>query len=139
MTARTSQHKPVRILVVDDNADAADSLKMILQLLDYEGETVYTGRAALEASKSYHPDVILLDLGLPDLDGYEVARQLKQDPQTERIPLLAVTGFADHAHLQQARLAHFAHHIVKPFSMEQLQRALATHCGASAPALAISS
>jgi CheY-like chemotaxis protein len=132
MNDLTTLHKPIRVLVVDDNTDAADSLKMILQLLDYEGETAYSGRAALEISKRARPDVILLDLGMPDLDGYEVARRLKQDPQTERIPLLAITGYADQAHLQQSRLSNFADHIVKPFSIEQLQKALAPLCNAKA-------
>src|SRR5205814_3084476 len=83
---------PRRVLVVDDNADAADSLAEYLATAGHEVRTAYAGQEALEAARAYRPEAVLLDIGLPGMDGYEVARRLRQEPGLERALLVALTG-----------------------------------------------
>jgi len=115
-TAKGSCH----VLVVDDNEDANDSLAV---LLGSEGHTVaqaYTGEAALELAASMLPDAILLDIGLPDLTGYEVARRLKADSRMKHAHIVAVTGYGQASDVQQARSAGCDAHLVKPADPEMV-------------------
>lgn len=113
-----------RLLVVDDNRDAADSLGMLLGLDGYEVSTAYTGQDAIAAAGSTRPEVCILDLGLPDLSGYEVARRLRKMPGLESMRLIALTGWGQEEHRQQALEAGFDHHLTKPVDPEQLSRLL---------------
>jgi signal transduction histidine kinase len=113
-----------RILVVDDNRDAADSLAMLLGLDGYEVSTAYTGRAALAKAASFRPQACILDLGLPDLSGYEVARHIRQIPGLESLRLIALTGWGQDEHRQRALDAGFDHHLTKPVDPAQLGRLL---------------
>lgn len=114
-----------RILVVDDNRDAARSLGMVLELLGHEVHLAFDGRTALKEAEAHCPEVIVLDIGLPGLDGYAVARQLRSQELTRNITLLALTGYAMEEDRRQALAAGFDHHLVKPVDTALLQKLLA--------------
>jgi PAS domain S-box-containing protein len=104
----------LRILIVDDNVDAADSTAMLLGLDGYETHSVHSARAALEVASSISPDVVLLDIGLPEMDGYEVARRLRSLPQGAPSMIVALTGYGQPADRERASLAGFDEFLVKP-------------------------
>lgn len=114
-----------RVLVVDDNRDAADMLVMTLQLFGHEVRAAYSGQTALETAVEYQPDVVLLDIGLPDMNGYEVARHLRQQPQTKDVRLIALTGYGQESDRQRSQDAGCEHHLVKPVDPHKLQELLA--------------
>jgi len=103
-----------RLLVVDDNRDAADSLAMLLKLQGHEVRVAHSGPAALEMTKTYTPDVVFLDIGMPGMDGYEVARRLRQQPGLESVVLAALTGWGQQEDRRRTAEAGFNHHLVKP-------------------------
>jgi CheY-like chemotaxis protein len=111
------------VLVVDDDADTADSTAALLTLWGHEARVCRTGWEALAAAPGFGPQVVLLDLGLPRMDGCEVARRLRQ--RMGAVVLAALTGYGDAPHAQQAREAGFDHLFVKPADPEELQRWLA--------------
>jgi CheY-like chemotaxis protein len=110
-----------RVLVVDDNVDAAESIGMILRISGYDVRCVYDGPSALEAARTYRPDVVVLDIGLPGMSGYDVARQLRQQPDFRRTPLVAVTGYGQDEDRRRSREAGFDHHLTKPVDPDALQ------------------
>jgi CheY-like chemotaxis protein len=114
-----------RLLIVDDNVDAADSLATLLGLSGHQVRTAYGGPAALEAVESYQPEVVLLDIGLPGLDGYEVARQLRRMPNGSAVTLVALTGYGQEDDRRKTHNAGFDHHLVKPVDPDELVRLLA--------------
>ena len=119
------QMPAARILVVDDNADAADSLGSLLQL---EGHTVlvtYTSADALAQLGGFKPEIVLLDIGLPEIDGYEIARRIKSSPEHRHMRLIALTGYGQADDRQRARASGFDDHLVKPVEFFALQRVLA--------------
>jgi signal transduction histidine kinase len=105
---------PSRVLVVDDNIDAADMIASLLELEGHQVATRYNAREALDCAVEFQPEVVLLDIGLPDLDGYEVARQLRRLPEMEKVVLVAVTGFGRESDRDKAFAAGFNLHLVKP-------------------------
>jgi PAS domain S-box-containing protein len=115
----------VRVLVVDDNVDVADMIVMLLQLFGHEAKAAYSGQSALETATEYKPDVVLLDIGLPDINGYEVARQMRRQPQTKDVRLIAMTGYGQDSDRQRSQEAGCEHHLVKPVDPEKLQDLLA--------------
>lgn len=116
---------PRRILVVDDNRDAAESLTMLLQLDGHDVRTVSDGRTALAAAASFAPEIALLDIGLPGMDGYEVAAGLRAQPGGDRMVLVAVTGYGRAEDRQRAREARFDHYLLKPIDFGALAEILA--------------
>ncbi len=116
----------LRILVVDDNADSAESMAMLLHLQGYETRSALDGPAALEAAQVFRPELILLDIGLPGMDGYEVTRRLRTQPHMDKTVLVAMTGYGHQRDYLQAKAAGFDHHLVKPVDPEALQRVLAS-------------
>jgi CheY-like chemotaxis protein len=122
-----------RVLVVDDQPVNADSLAMVLELEGLEVETAYDGRAALEAAGRFRPHVVLLDIGMPKLDGYEVCRRLRAGPDGRRMTLIALTGWSRSDDLERAREAGFDHHLSKPVETDRLLRLLASIVTAGAP------
>jgi signal transduction histidine kinase/CheY-like chemotaxis protein len=114
-----------RILIVDDNEDGARSLAMLLRLQGHEVRVANDGPAALEVARSDPPDLILLDLGMPGMDGYEVARRLRQEPRLEGVVLAALTGWTQNEDRRRTLEGGFDAHLVKPISLEQLQELLA--------------
>jgi signal transduction histidine kinase/ActR/RegA family two-component response regulator len=115
-----------RVLIVDDNRDAAASMAMILELMGHEVETAHDGLAALEAAAAFRPDVMLLDIGLPKLNGYEVARSLRQQPWGEQVILIAVTGWGQEEDKRRALEAGCNYHLTKPIDPDGLEKLLAT-------------
>jgi CheY-like chemotaxis protein/two-component sensor histidine kinase len=112
-----------RILIVDDNTDAADSLAMILNMDGHRAEPVYDARTALERVGAFAPEIILLDIGLPGMDGYEVARRLRASGSPAQI--VALTGYGRLEDVEKAKAAGFDAHLVKPVDVQQLLRRLA--------------
>jgi CheY-like chemotaxis protein len=119
-----SKASPRRVLIVDDNEDAANSLAMILKLSGHETASVYTAMDALERAVSFRPDVVLLDIGLPGMDGYEVAQKMRELPGLADIRLVAVTGYGRSDDRLRARDAGFDDHLTKPVEFAVLDRAL---------------
>jgi PAS domain S-box-containing protein len=113
-----------RVLVVDDNHDAADSLGMLLQFLGAEVKVVHDGPAALEAVREFKPAVVLLDLGMPGMNGLEVARRMREDPQANGTTLVALTGWGQREDRRRTREAGFDYHLVKPADVGTLQSIL---------------
>jgi CheY-like chemotaxis protein len=122
---------PQRILVVDDNVDAARSLAMLLRSLGHETRVVHDGAEALRAVPEYRPQIVLLDIGMPGLDGYEVARRLRAMDGGEALRIVAVTGWGQEADREKSRAAGFDLHLVKPVEPRELVRVLDERGGAS--------
>jgi DNA-binding response OmpR family regulator len=112
------------VLVVDDNRDAANVLALLLEVWGYQPLVAYRGDVALEVAATQSPHVVLLDIGLPDLDGHEVARRLRRLPGLEKALLVAVTGHGGEEDLCRARETGFDHYLLKPFDPEELLRLL---------------
>jgi signal transduction histidine kinase len=116
--------KRFRILVVEDNRDAADSLRFLLELYGCEVAVAYTGPDGVQVAERWQPDVVLCDIGLPGLDGYGVASQLRHNPSTSKARLIAVTGYGTDDDKQRSREVGFDAHLVKPVDPDVLQRVL---------------
>jgi PAS domain S-box-containing protein len=120
-----------RILVVDDNQDAADSLGLLLETLGAAVRVVYDGPSALETVASFQPEVMLLDLGMPRMDGYETARRLRESPAGQDLLLIALTGWGQDEDRRRTKAAGFDHHLVKPVDFDSLQALLAGDGGSA--------
>jgi PAS domain S-box-containing protein len=120
-------HPPhgLRVLVVEDNVDMARSLALLLKKAGCETQVVHDGAAALEVANSFPPQVVLLDIGLPGLDGYEVARRFRADPQHAHVRLIAVSGYGQLQDQKRSKDAGFNHHLVKPVAFDALLATLA--------------
>ena len=119
-----------RILVVDDNRDSADSLATLLRLVGHDVCTVHDGRQALVVAATYRPDLVLLDIGLPGMDGFAVARHMRSQPELAGVVLVALTGYGTEEDRRQSQSAGFNHHMVKPIhfdALNELVTALETH------------
>ena len=116
---------PLRVLVVDDNIDAAVMLAMLLEVAGHEVMVEHDARAALARAHAAGPQVCLLDIGLPEMDGKELARRLRADAATRDAILVAVTGYGQDSDREQIMAAGFDHHLVKPVDMERLEAILA--------------
>jgi signal transduction histidine kinase/DNA-binding response OmpR family regulator len=118
---------PCRVLVVDDNRDSADSLAMLLKIAGYLPQLAYDGKSALELANVDRPDIVLLDIGLPGIDGYEVARRLRANEATKSAFLVAISGYGRDESRELSESAGFNHHFVKPVVLEELLATLKTH------------
>ena len=116
----------LKILVVDDNVDAAATLETLLSLWGHEIMTAHDGLGALEAAATFHPDIILLDIGLPGLNGYEVAQRLRSDGALSKTVLIALTGYGQEEDINKAREAGFDYHLTKPVDMNRLHQLIQT-------------
>ncbi len=115
-----------KVLVVDDNVDAAQSLAVLLEMTGHAVSLAYDGPTALRAAIDERPDVLLLDIGLPGLDGFEVAQRIRQQPALEGLVLVALTGYGQEADRQRALDAGFDHHLVKPADIDEIEKILLT-------------
>jgi CheY-like chemotaxis protein len=106
-----------RVLVVDDNPDAADTTQLLLEIRGHVVMTAYDGRSALEVAVTFRPEVVLLDIGLPDLDGFELAKKLRQVPNARDAVLVALAGWDEPAYWVRAYEDGFAAHVTKPFDL----------------------
>jgi DNA-binding response OmpR family regulator len=123
MTPEVGDCGRLRVLVVDDDRDAADSLATLVELWGHDARIRYDAASAFEGACSYRPHVVLLDIGLPKIDGHQLAREIRQHAGKEAI-LIAVTGYADEAHRSRCESA-FDHYLVKPAPLEEVERLLA--------------
>jgi CheY-like chemotaxis protein len=115
----------VRILVVDDNVDAAESLGVLLRASGHAVWLAHDGEAALAVSVAQSPQVVLLDIGLPLLDGYEVAKQLRQQPGQAHVVIVAITGYGQARDRDLSAIAGFDHHLLKPLDLVSIENILA--------------
>ena len=122
----------LRILVVDDNRDAADSLAMLLRTTGNDIRTAYDGLEAVQVASEFRPDVVLLDIGLPKIDGHEVAQRIRKESWGRQMCLMAVTGWSDETDRARSRAAGFDHHLVKPLDPGHLAQLLVS-VGRSTP------
>lgn len=113
-----------RILVVDDNHDSAESLARLLQLMGHEIAIAYDGLSAMDSAQAFLPEVVLLDVGLPGLDGYEVARRIRAEPWGKTMTLIAATGWGQAEDRRRSRAAGFDYHMVKPVDLDELGKVL---------------
>lgn len=122
--ATTEPTKPIRILVVDDNQDSADSLGLLLKLLGNEVRVAHDGLAAVDLADEFQPRVVLLDIGLPTLNGFEAAERIRQLPWGKQAIMIAVTGWGETVDRQRSKKAGFDYHLVKPVDPDVLTRLL---------------
>jgi signal transduction histidine kinase len=116
--------QPRRVLVIDDNQDAADSTAMLLGVLGAQPHVAYDGESGLAALKTWRPDLVLLDLGMPGMDGFEVARRIRADAETATLPVVALTGWGQEQDRRRTQAAGFDRHLVKPADPQALQAVL---------------
>lgn len=116
---------PQRVLIIEDNVDAADTLCEVLSLGDHEVEVAYNGPDGLAKARTFKPALVLCDIGLPGMDGYEVARAFRADEELSRVCLVALTGYALPEDLERARNAGFERHLAKPPRLQALESLLA--------------
>ena len=116
----------LRVLVVDDNVDTVTTLALLVKETGHDVRTAYDGSSVLEAALDYRPNVVLLDIGLPGLNGFEVAKKLRQQPALQNTVLVAMTGYGQKSDRQRSKEAGFDHHLVKPGDFGKLLQILAT-------------
>lgn len=121
--------RPLRVLVVDDNLDALLSLAMLLRISGHEVRTASDGMAAVQEALEHLPEVMLLDIGLPGLNGYEVAKRIRQEPSLKGVVLVALTGYGQESDRRISQEAGFDHHLVKPADFGKLEEILASVSG----------
>lgn len=121
--------RPLRVLVVDDSQDTTELLGTLLEMAGHSIQVAHTGPSALEAAAAFRPDAIILDIGLPGLDGYQVAQRLREDPALKSVTLIAATGYGQEEDLRRSREVGFDQHLVKPIDPGELQRLLAELAG----------
>jgi CheY-like chemotaxis protein len=111
---------------VDDNVDSAESMALLLRLDGHEVRLAHDGEAALEEARSFKPDVVFLDLNLPKMDGYEVARRLRKEPAMSGMALVAITGYGHEEERRRTREAGFHSHLLKPVDFDTLRELLSS-------------
>jgi two-component system CheB/CheR fusion protein len=115
-------HQSRRLLLIDDNVDAVESLALLLSADGHQVRTAYEGTTALALAEDFHPDLVILDIGLPGMDGYEVAREIRSRPTIGSPTLVALTGYGQQEDRKRARAAGFDHHFIKPADVRALQK-----------------
>ena len=123
----------LRILIVDDNRDGADSLSKMLQLMGNDTRTAYDGKEAIDAAGNFRPDVVLLDIGMPKLNGYDACRHIRGQPWADNVVIFAMTGWGQDEDRRRSHEAGFDHHLVKPVEPRTLMNMLASLSRSSPP------
>lgn len=135
MRGTNPQFRPVnkclRVLIADDNQDAADSLAFLVRIWGHDARVAYDGEAALALARRFRPQVALLDIGMPRMDGYELCRRMRGDRRLAESVLIALTAYSDEETLSRGRAAGFDHHLVKPAEPARVQLLLNQVRGAS--------
>src|SRR5262249_14738110 len=115
-----------RVLIVDDNVDSAESMAVLLRFQGHEVRLAYDGQAALEEAHAFRPEVMFLDLDLPKVDGYEVARRLRLEPAMRDMTLVAITGYGQEEDRQRTQAAGFQSHMIKPVDFDEIEELLSS-------------
>ena len=118
-----------RVLIADDNRDAADTMGMLLELGGHEVIIAHSGNQALQLGREHRPDVVILDIGMPDLNGYDVARTARNEEWGKSAYLIALTGWGQAEDKERARLAGFDRHLTKPVDPDLVEEILKQHMG----------
>ena len=126
-TLATAPVQRRRVLIVDDNQDAAESMALLLNVTGHEAHVAFDGRMAIKAIQSCRPEVVRMDIGLPGMDGYEVARQVRSDHTLDAMLLVALTGYCQAEDRDRSLQAGFNVHLVKPAALEDLEHVLSLH------------
>ena len=113
---------PLRVLVVDDNVDAANALRYLLENDGHEVKVAGDGPAGLALARDFRPDFLLLDIGLPRMNGYEIAKQVREDKTLCNVTIIAITGYGQANDRARASAAGFDHHLTKPVELQSLQQ-----------------
>ena len=121
-------HQGCRILVVDDVRTLTQLLEMFLSRRGFQVQTVNDSRTAVQAAIDFLPTVVLLDINMPFLDGYEVARRIRQQPGIQSVPIISITSHNDDVHHRRSAEAGIGHHLTKPCSFSELETLLRQHC-----------
>jgi two-component system OmpR family response regulator len=130
-SASSGSPKPRRVLLVDDSVDAAEAMSMLLETLGHEVRTMHDGPSALAMVDEFAPDVVILDIGLPGMNGFEIARELRTREATRNVLMIALTGYGDASDRRQAHEAGFDHHLVKPVSFTTIENMIIDRFGDS--------
>jgi PAS domain S-box-containing protein len=127
-TTVATTERPARVLVVDDNVDLARGLARLLEIHGHHVQIAYDGPAGVDKAKEWRPEFVLLDIGLPGIDGYQVASLLRQDPNTKDAVIIAISGYGQDEDRHRSKQAGFNHHLVKPISASDLIKVLEKPC-----------
>jgi CheY-like chemotaxis protein len=119
--------KARRVLIIDDNVDAASLLSMVVSAYGHQAEVANNGRAGLQIAQDFHPDIVFLDIGMPEMSGYDVAVALRQLPTLAHVYIAAVTGWNDASTRAQVISAGFDLHLTKPAAVESILDVLVRH------------
>lgn len=114
----------MRVLIIEDNQDAAEILREVLEMYEHEVAVAHSGPDGVETARAFHPQVVLCDLGLPGMNGYEVASTLRRDPETKEAHLVALTGYSQAEERARAHASGFEVHLTKPVGLDDIQRLL---------------
>ncbi len=117
---RSTNMPGLKIIIADDNADAATTMSIILNHSGYDAHAVYAAPMALALAKELHPHVMLIDIEMPKMDGYQLARAVRQDPHLKEALLIAVTGYGGDHHRSESFAAGFDHHLLKPIDTDEM-------------------
>ena len=123
---------PRRALVVDDSEDSAEMMRELLRLLGHDVRIAFDGQRALEVTHEFKPEIVFLDIGLPSMNGFEVARRMRQIPGCAAIPIIAVSGYARETDREETRKAGFTEHLAKPVDVARLEQLLVNPIGRAA-------
>jgi len=132
--ASAADKPPLKVLLADDNVDAAETLKMLLEMEGHEVQICHDGQQALEAIESSQPDVAVLDIGMPRLDGLEVAEKVRAASWGQAVTLIALSGWGQREDQDRSAAAGFAYHLTKPVDFEALQSLISRAGVAAVPA-----
>ncbi len=111
----------MKVLIVDDNPASAQTLCWMLELFDHQGIQAHAGEEALRLAEKEKPDMVLMDIGLPDIDGYEACKRMRDMPELQKTLFVAQTGWSSDHHREKSKEAGFAYHLVKPVELETLR------------------
>ena len=117
----TETDQGLKVLLIDDNHDVTASISMWFEMLGHQVEIASNGEQGLASVQSFHPDIILLDIGLPDMDGYQVARKLREQPAAQRALIIALSGYIPHEYNLGAEATSFDHYLMKPPKLNELR------------------
>lgn len=112
---------PRRVMIVDDNAEAAQVLGMMMETNGHDCRLVFDSTKALKVAENYKPEFVFLDLGMPQVDGYALCRQMRDLPELANTVFIAQTGWSDQTYVDRAKAAGFHHHLVKPIALQELE------------------